>query len=122
MKMKKTTIILLVVLLSSSLFAYNNHGTDEYEVRYIKKQLTTNIALQQTLRNQNPWQNFLAENPHWFVSFNEFNLKPHRAYGEPIVLLNGNTIEDKVMYFITNNLTDFNIPLADISLLDIREN
>ena len=119
--MKKTTIICLILMLSVSVFAYENHGYDEYEVRYIKEQITADITLQQTLREQNAWQNFLVNHPHWFVSFNQFNLKPHRAYGEPIDLLNGNSTADKVMHFITNELSDFNIPIADISLLDIRE-
>ncbi|HIE73249.1 MAG TPA: hypothetical protein EYQ06_03075, partial [Flavobacteriales bacterium] len=120
--MKKTTIICLILMLSVSVFAYENHGYDKYEVRYIKEQITADITLQQTLREQNAWQNFLVNHPHWFVSFNQFNLKPHRAYGEPIDLLNGNSTADKVMHFITNELSDFNIPIADISLLDIREN
>ena len=121
-KMKKTTIICLILMLSVSVFAYENHGYDEYEVRYIKEKIITDITLQQTLREQNAWQNFLVNHPHWFVSFNQFNLKPHRAYGEPIALQAGNSIEDKVIQFISDELTDFNIPLSDISLLDIREN
>ena len=120
--MKKTTIICLILMLSVSVFAYENHGHDEYEVRYIKEQLTTDIALQQTLRNQNAWQNFLIQHPHWFVNFNEYNLKPHRAYGEPIELLIGNTIEDKALQFIQNELSSFNIPVSDLYLLDVREN
>ena len=120
--MKKTAIICIILTLSVSVFAYENHGHDEYEVRYIKEQITTDITLQQTLREQNAWQNFLSNHPHWFVNFNEFNLKPHRAYGEPIDLLNGNSTVDKVMHFITHNLSDFNIPIADIFFLDTREN
>ena len=119
--MKKPTILILTLLLSATLFAYDNHGNDEYEVRYIKEQITTDIALQQTLREQNPWQNFLADYPHWFVNFNQFNLKPHRAYGEPIELLGNGSTKDKAIQFITNNLTDFNIPISDISFLDLRE-
>ena len=121
-KMKKTTIICLILMLSVSVFAYKNNGHDEYEVRYIKEKIITDITLQQTLREQNAWQNFLANHPHWFVSFNQFNLKPHRAYGEPIELLSGSSIQDKVMQFIVDELSSFNIPLSDISLLDIREN
>jgi len=121
-KMKKVTIFTLIVIMSVSVYAYDKHGTDEYEVRYIKEQISIDITLQQTLREQNAWQNFLANHPHWFVSFNQFNLKPHRAYGEPIELLSGSSIQDKVMQFIVDELSSFNIPLSDISLLDIREN
>ena len=120
--MKKVTIFTLIVIMSVSVYAYDNHGTDEYEVRYIKEQISIDITLQQTLREQNAWQNFLANHPHWFVSFNQFNLKPHRAYGEPIELLSGSSIQNKVMQFIVDELSSFNIPLSDISLLDIREN
>ena len=117
--MKKTTILYIILMLSISVFAYENNGHDEHEVRYIKEKIITDITLQQTLREQNAWQNFLVNHPHWFVSFNQFNLKPHRAYGEPIALQAGNSIEDKVIQFISDELTDFNIPLSDISLLDI---
>lgn len=120
--MKKETIICIMLILSVSVFGYENHGHDEYEVRYIKEQIITDLTLQQTLREQNAWQHFLNNHPHWFVNFNQFNLKPHRAYGEPIDLLNGNSTVDKVIRFITDELSDFNIPLADIFLLDIREN
>ncbi|MEC9208978.1 MAG: hypothetical protein VX762_00965 [Bacteroidota bacterium] len=120
--MRKTTIFCLILMLSASVFAYDNNANDEYEVRYIKEQITTDLNLQQTLRHQNAWQHFLDRYPRWFVNFNQFNLKPHRAYGEPIELLNGNSTTDKVINFITDELSDFNIPLADISLLDVREN
>ena len=109
-----------MLMLSATVFAYHHHGHDEYEVRYIKEQITTDLSLQQSLREQNAWQNFLAKYPHWFVNFNQYNLKPHRAYGAPIELLVGNTTVDKVMHFITDELADFNIPLADIAFLDIR--
>ena len=46
------------------------------------------------------------------VNFNEYNLKPHRAYGEPIELLIGSTIEDKALQFIQNELSSFNIPIS----------
>ncbi len=62
--MKKKAIICIILILSVSVFAYENHGHDEYEVRYIKKQITTDITLQQTLREQNAWQNFLSNHPH----------------------------------------------------------
>ena len=78
--------------------------------------------MQQTLREQNVWQNFLAKYPNWFVIFNQHNLKPHRAYGEPIELLSGNTTVDKVVQFISDDLADFNIPISDISFSDLREN
>ena len=109
-------------MLSATVFGYNHHGNDEYEVRYIKEQVTTDLSLQQILREQNAWQNFLAKYPHWFVNFNQHNLKPHRAYGEPIELFGGITTADKVMHFITDELAEFNIPLADIMLSDVREN
>ncbi len=120
--MKKITIICTILMLSVSLFAYDNHGHDENEIKYIKEQIITDIALQQTLRQQNAWQNFLSNHPHWFVNFNQYNLKPHRAYGEPIELTNGNSTQQKVLNFIQNELTGFHIPFADITLLDIREN
>ena len=121
--MKKLLFILLFTpFFSFSQEQHDHHGIDEYEVRYIKEQLTTDLALQQTLRNQNAWQNFLTQHPHWFVNFNEYNLKPHRAYGEPIELLIGNSIEDKALQFIQNELSSFNIPISDLYLLDVREN
>ncbi len=120
--MKKTIVLTLLSFLNVQMFAYDKHNVGEYEVRYIKEQLTIDIALQQTLRNQDPWQNFLIQHPHWFVNFNEYNLKPHRAYGEPIELLIGNTIKDKALQFIQDELSYFNIPISNLYLLDVREN
>ena len=83
--MKKDILsLILLVLVFSSAFATKHNHTDENEVRYVKKSVELNPQYQQQLRNAEMWQNFMAENPNWFVIFNERNQLPHRAFGAPI--------------------------------------
>ncbi len=122
--MKKVTLIITLFLINTSLFSYDckDHVHDEHEVRYIKEQIITDVTYQQELRSQYAWQNFLSKYPNWFVNFNEFNMKPHRAYGEPIKLPDGSSSADRIMSFIINELTEFNVPVSDIKLISNREN
>lgn len=122
--MKKVTLIITLFLINTSLFSYDckDHVHDEHEVRYIKEQIITDVTYQQELRSQYAWQNFLSKYPNWFVNFNEFNMKPHRAYGEPIKLPDGSSSSDRIMSFIINELTEFNVPVSDIKLISNREN
>ena len=66
--------------------------------------------VQENLRNNYPWQSFLSNYPKWFTYFNEYNYKPHRAFGSPIILSNGNSLEERFLSFVNTNLNDFNIP------------
>ena len=69
-----------------------------------------NNQVQENLRNNSPWQSFLSNYPQWFTYFNEYNYKPHRAFGSPIILSNGNSLEERFLSFVNTNLNDFNIP------------
>ena len=105
--MKKNILsLILLVLVFFSAFATKHNHTDENEVRYVKKSLELNPQYQQQLRNAEIWQNFMAENPNWFVIFNENNQMPHRAFGTPI------QISDLFSFLATNN---FELPI------DLRE-
>ena len=66
--------------------------------------------IQENLRNQVPWQEFLSNHPNWFTYFNEYNYKPHRAFGSPINLNQGSSLEEKFENFIISDLSVFNIP------------
>ena len=100
--MKKNILsLILLVLVFSSTFATKHNHTDENEVRYVKKSVELNPQYQQQLRNAEMWQNFMAENPNWFVIFNEKNQLPHRAFGSPI------QISDLFSFLATNN---FDLP------------
>ena len=80
-----------------------------------------NNQVQENLRNNSPWQSFLSNYPQWFTYFNEYNYKPHRAFGSPIILSNGNSLEERFLSFVNTNLNDFNIP-QDIVLTRETEN
>lgn len=96
--MKKNILsLILLVLVFSSAFATKHNHADENEVRYVKKNVELNPQYQQQLRNTEMWQNFMAENPNWFVIFNENNQMPHRAFGAPI------QINDLFSFLATNN-------------------
>ena len=100
--MKKNILsLILLVLVFFSAFATKHNHTDENEVRYVKKSVELNPQYQQQLRNAEMWQNFMIQNPDWFVIFNENNQMPHRAFGAPI------QISDLFSFLATNN---FDLP------------
>jgi len=88
------------------------------EVRYIKNNKRVPDAdYQKELRNSVAWQSFLQKNGPWQVIFNEQNAKPHRAFGPPIQV-SGSDASDKALNFINNELTDFNIPVNELFLVN----
>ena len=97
--MKKAISILLVSIISIGLFATKHNHNDEYEVRYVKVKPELNKQYQEQLRNSILWQDFRANNPNWFVIFNENNQLPHRAFGEPIYT------NDLISFLATNNFS-----------------
>ena len=80
-----------------------------------------NNQTQDYLRNQQAWQSFISLNPNWYTYFNEYNYKPHRAFGTPIDLNNGNSLDERLLNFIYSELSVFNIP-QDLVLERKREN
>lgn len=74
-----------------------------------------NADVQYHLRNGISWKEFQSLNPNWYVYFNEYNRKPHRAFGEGISVTNPSN-------FIENNLSVFNVPFADLILASETEN
>ena len=109
----KNNIILFFSFLFLSNFSYATKHThsDEYELRYIKSDMQLNSQVQENLRNQQPWRDFVSIYPNWFTYFNQYNYKPHRAFGTPIDLPgNSSSIEDRVLSFAITDLNGFNIP------------
>ena len=95
---------------SNSISATKHTHDDSNEIRYISEDIRLNNVTQINLRSEEAWQNFLIENPNWFTYFNEYNSKPHRAFGSPIKLNSSGSTQQKVNLFINNKLSKFNIP------------
>ena len=108
--MKNTLILSFLLIFSINLSATKCTHTDDYEVRYITEDMQLNNQIQENLRNQYAWQEFISTYSNWFTYFNEYNYKPHRAFGSPINLGQGPTLENKFQSFITNDLSVFDIP------------
>ena len=108
--MKNTLILSFLLIFSINLSATKCTHTDDYEVRYITEDMQLNNQIQENLRNQYAWQEFISTYSNWFTYFNEYNYKPHRAFGSPINLGQGSTLENKFQSFITNDLSVFDIP------------
>ena len=119
--MKNTILLSFLVFFSFNSFAHKHTHHDDYEIRYIKESMQLNNQIQENLRNNSPWQSFLSNYPKWFTYFNEYNYKPHRAFGSPIILSNGYSSEERFLSFVNTNLNDFNIP-QDIVLSRKTEN
>ena len=119
--MKNTLLLSALIFFTFNSFAHKHTHHDDYEIRYIKESMQMNNQVQENLRNNSPWQSFLSNYPKWFTYFNEYNYKPHRAFGSPIILSNGNSLEERFLSFVNTNLNDFNIP-QDIVLTRETEN
>jgi len=119
--MKNTFLLSFLIFFAFNSFAHKHTHDDEYEVRYINESMQLNNQIQENLRNNSPWQSFLSNYPEWFTYFNEYNYKPHRAFGSPITLSNGYSSEERFLSFVNTNLNDFNIP-QDIVLSRKTEN
>ena len=119
--MKNTLLLSALIFFTFNSFAHKHTHHDDYEIRYIKESMQMDNQVQENLRNNSPWQSFLSNYPQWFTYFNEYNYKPHRAFGSPIILSNGNSLEERFLSFVNTNLNDFNIP-QDIVLTRETEN
>lgn len=108
--MKNTFLLSILIFFSFNSFAHKHTHHDDYEIRYINESMQLNNQIQENLRNNSPWQSFLSIYPEWFTYFNEYNYKPHRAFGSPIILSNGYSSEERFLSFVNTNLNDFNIP------------
>lgn len=119
--MKNIFLLSVLIFFSFNSFAHKHTHHDDYEIRYIKDNMQLNNQIQENLRNNSPWQSFLSNYPEWFTYFNEYNYKPHRAFGSPITLSNGYSSEERFLSFVNTNLNEFNIP-DDIVLSRKTEN
>ena len=119
--MKNFLLIIIISFLSINSFATKHTHHDEYEVRYIKSNMQLDNLTQNNLRNQQSWKEFKTINPNWFTYFNEYNFKPHRAFGTPIDMINGSTVDSRLLNFIYSDLAVFNIP-QDLVLDRITKN
>ena len=121
--MQKNLLMLSAAFIGIAATAQDNlHVTSK---KLDKTYITDNKRLpdlqyQYKLRQQKPWQDFLAENGVWYVTFNEDNGRPHSAYGQPINV-SGGTPEFKVRNFIDTKLAGFNIPSEDLVLNNVGE-
>lgn len=121
--MKKQLLLLALAAFTTSLGAQSDVFSQDASLSktYMDNKRVLDKAYQYELMRSESWQNFKQANGAWFVWFNEENAKPHRAYGQPIPTV-GATPEAKAMNFITNKLTDFNIPVAGLRLLNVNKN
>ena len=108
--MKNFFLLLSLLLFFNYSYATKHTHHDEYEIRYISSDMELNNQTQDYLRNQQAWQSFISLNPNWYTYFNEYNYKPHRAFGTPIDLNNGNSLDERLLNFIYSELSVFNIP------------
>ena len=104
--MRKSLVLAVITVLSSSSFASKHNHTDKNEVRFIKENTVLNPQYQQQLRNSILWQDFRANNPDWFVIFNENNQLPHRAFGAPISVNNLQSFLSLNNFILPNDLRE----------------
>ena len=111
--MKQIYCLLFIFIFCNLSFAVD-FEKDEYEIRYVKEDVRINPDYQYQLRNTFSWQSFIEANPNWFVYFNEYNQKPHRAFGSPIPT-NGSDALTASWDFINNKIDMFDLVDIDLS-------
>ena len=81
----KKFLSLFFLLLTFGGFGQSNLETsfDRSEVKPERWNPTRN-HIQQAMREQGKWKDYLLQHPKWFVHFNEATGTPHRAYGPGI--------------------------------------
>src|SRR5258705_2246154 len=79
-------------------------------------------AYQSQLRTTGAWKNFTESHPNWSVLFNEEIGKPSRAFGEPINTNFAGNPQSKAYSFITNELSEFNIPVSELQFRNTTTN
>lgn len=118
--MRTCLSILIVFLFSFSGFAGSNihHNDDPLLKTFIEniKRLPDEVY-QSELRNQPAWKNFRNQHGMWYVTFNEENAKPHRAYGKPIPMSNSGDAVSTALNFINTHLKEFNVPVKELNLI-----
>ncbi len=114
--MKLIYSLLAVALIGNTVLA---NGTDRYteEVTFIKDaKRVPDATWQKQLRSTHAWQSFLDRNGTWYVEFDESNLKPHHAYGQPIPTTGANP-HDRAMNFLSNELSDYGINASELTVM-----
>lgn len=106
----------LALLLITSAQAHE----DPSEIRYVQNQAAYDEPFQRELAQLTAWRFFAQRHPSWHVLFNEGNRKPHRAYGNAIPVGAGDLVA-KSWQFIANELEGFQVPAADLVLLNTRQ-
>ncbi|NNM16713.1 MAG: PepSY domain-containing protein, partial [Bacteroidia bacterium] len=122
--MRTCLTLVFLFLFSFSGFAGNHvhHNDDPLLKTFIENnQRIPDEVYQAELRNQPAWQNFMQNHGTWFVTFNEENAKPHRAYGKPIAMGNNGNEVNTAIDFINNHLKDFNVPVKELQLMSSIE-
>jgi Zn-dependent metalloprotease len=114
--MKSKILFIILTISSSLLYATKHEHIDENEIRYYKA-TPLDESIQKELREGSVWQEFLSDNPNWFVMFDENNKMPHKAFGEPIQL-NGSSNTD-VLNFLS--ATSFVLP-TDLRFVKSNKN
>ena len=104
--MKSKILFIILTISTSLLYATKHEHIDKNEIRYYNA-TPLDVIIQKQLREGSVWQSFLADNPNWFVMFDENNKQPHKAFGAPIQL-NGSSSVD-VLNFLSN--TSFALPI-----------
>jgi Zn-dependent metalloprotease len=124
--MKKFATILCSVFLSSMAFAQEH--TDHEEIVYNKNITPYNDALEtqqgftgiQFIESA-AWKSVSAQYPTWGARFNAYTGMPQRAFGSPIAIATGATLEQKAIQFMQQKLAAYNIPVNELVARTIED-
>lgn len=78
------SVVFVYLVLLSYVFASNDVGGDQYEVRLVSKSSVVNEDSQAMLRMSSEWMSWEADHEGWMALMDDKTGLPHRAWGAGI--------------------------------------
>jgi hypothetical protein len=75
------SVVFVFLVVSGTVFASNDVGGDQYEVRLVSKSSVVNEDNEAMLRLSSEWMNWEADHVGWMALMDEKTVLPHRAWG-----------------------------------------
>ncbi len=117
--MRTLTLTIATVAVAALSSAQNGNVPQREEITFITdNHKLPDAAWQSELRHRPNWRAFVNTHGTWYAAFNEYNAKPHRAYGKPIPTT-GSTPLERAENFIAAELSGFGIPTDELQLMSV---
>ena len=102
------SVVFVYLVLLSCVFASNDVGGDQYEVRLVSKSSVVNEDSQAMLRMSSEWMSWEADHEGWMALMDDKTGLPHRAWGAGIDVT-GADLNQRHTTFVEQGLSMFGV-------------